>query len=106
MHLGAYFVTSFYSGYLFAHTFDDAAELVSKSYRRFNAPLRPAVPSIYMPVRAANRGRRYAYQEVGGANVGHRRGFKLQSRPSLHFAQGIHLPRLSHGHLSRLLRTT
>src|ERR1700686_1566021 len=102
MHLRAYLVARFYSRHFFADTFDNAAKFMAQRYWRFNASLRPTIPSIDMQVRTANRSRRYAYQDVSGANRGDWRRFKRQSGPRSHFAQGIHLPRLSDGHLSRL----
>src|SRR5207245_11434185 len=80
-----------------AHLVSPALELAAKSvpqrHRRLDASLRPAVPSINVQVRSANRSRLHSHQHVGRPNQRHGDRIHLQASRGPHFPQCLHRPR-------------
>src|SRR5215471_21034264 len=73
-----------------ADGFDDAAEFMPERYRRLDARLRPAVPSVNVQVRAADGRGFHAHQDVArpGGRYGGR--FERESARRGGFSQGLH----------------
>src|SRR5712691_10175039 len=84
---------------LVSHALDSAAKLVSQRHRRLDTSLRPAVPTVYVQIRAANRSGLHAHQHVGWPERRHRHCVHLQAPGGLHLAQRFHC----RGHLAALL---
>src|SRR6266568_701006 len=76
-----------------------AAKLMSQRHRRLDASLRPAVPTVNVQIRAANRSGLHAHQHVGWPERRHRHRVHLQAPGGLHLAQRFHC----RGHLGALL---
>src|SRR4029077_9806717 len=69
-----------------ANFFNNAAEFVAKSKRRMNSRRGPAVPTVNVQVRAANRSGPHPHEYVGGSNCGNAYGFKLRATLRAHLA--------------------
>src|SRR4029077_6472608 len=90
VHLRADKIPRLHRRDFFSNPLHHAAKFMPQRYRRFDASLRPPVPSINVQVRPANRRRAHAHQHIRGTNRRHRRILKRKPARRLHLAQSLH----------------
>src|SRR5579859_43070 len=90
VHLRADEVPGLYCHHFSAYALHYTAKFMSQSHRRLNPSLRPAIPSVNMQIRSADRRRLNPHQNVHCANRRHRRRLKRQSAPRAHLPQRLH----------------
>src|SRR5579859_1276419 len=90
VHLRADEVPGLHRRNLFAHALHHAAKLMPQRQGRFDPSLRPAVPSVNVQIRSADRRRFHPHQNVRRANRRYWRGLHRQSPPRPHLPQRFH----------------